>query len=391
MDKKRFLVVLLALMASVSLLFATGQKDTSSIEEPPVKVTTTIGNVRYRNDYPDNPVAKDILEKINVVVEVVSATGDEMAVMRASGDLPDIFITQASERGELISSGFVLELDDLLKENGADILKEAALAIEFLKIHLSEGTGKIWFLPGAGGYDPTFWYGEGSNISPHMRWDYYKELGYPEMKSMDDFLDVVEQMVKKHPRTEDGKRVYGVPSWSDWGLWPYTIQLAGVYGFFPTDTKAKEADVKTNKLYDAYGNPDSSLWKTVDFYYQQNRRGIFDTDSLVGKWGDIQSKSANGQYVATFFRSLVDPGHNLLAPEGKGYIHIPMDGIGQWGGHDGRYGSNNCRWVAAKAERPDKVVEFLNYCYSVDGAMTLWNGVEGVQWDVVDGKSEADA
>ena len=43
-----------------------------------------------------------------------------------------------------------------------------------------------------------------------LRWDLYKELGYPEIKTLDDMVDVLGQMKEICPTDDNGKTTYGV-------------------------------------------------------------------------------------------------------------------------------------------------------------------------------------
>ena len=44
----------------------------------------------------------------------------------------------------------------------------------------------------------------------------------PEIDSVDAYLNLLADIQKKHPTTEDGKKVYGVASFVDWGSFGYT-------------------------------------------------------------------------------------------------------------------------------------------------------------------------
>ena len=54
------------------------------------------------------------------------------------------------------------------------------------------------------------------NWVPLLQWSVYKTLGKPEINTLEDYLDVVEQMVKEKPTTPDGEKVYGFSLFSDW-------------------------------------------------------------------------------------------------------------------------------------------------------------------------------
>lgn len=49
-----------------------------------------------------------------------------------------------------------------------------------------------------------------------VRWDLYKELGYPEIKNLDDMVEVLAQMKEICPKDDNGKTTYGVSLFNDW-------------------------------------------------------------------------------------------------------------------------------------------------------------------------------
>ena len=50
----------------------------------------------------------------------------------------------------------------------------------------------------------------------YTRWDYYYELGCPEIKNMDDILTVCKQMQDNHPTSDSGKPAYAFSLFPDW-------------------------------------------------------------------------------------------------------------------------------------------------------------------------------
>ena len=387
MRARNFIGIILILILASAMSFASGT--TATTDEFPVKITSQHGRPQW-NDYPDNPVAQEIKKRINVEIEIIQTTPESWQAMLASGDLPDLFITEAASRRPLIESGYVIALDDLVEKHAPNLLKTIGLGVEFSKKFWSLDTGKLYGIPGGGHWEPVYYYGKGGNINLNVRWSYYKELGAPPIRNEEDLLDVVEAMVKAHPTTEDGKRVYGIPVSTDWGIWPYSICFGSIYGFGTVTTWGMSVDVRTSELVDNYTNPMGSIWRLVKFYFKENQRGIFDQDSLVASWADIQAKAANNQYVANLFNSVAGPANAIFLQAGEpdGYIEPPMqwEEMGHWGGGDWRYGYNNARWVSSKAERPDKVMEFIDFAYSFDGCRILMTGVEGIHWDVKGGK-----
>ena len=57
------------------------------------------------------------------------------------------------------------------------------------------------------------------NVGLMTRWDVYAAVGYPELETTDDYLNALSQM-QDYARENDlaeGKQIYAISGWSDWG------------------------------------------------------------------------------------------------------------------------------------------------------------------------------
>ncbi|HZG84096.1 extracellular solute-binding protein [Paenibacillus sp.] len=338
------------------------------------------------NKYPDSAVAKDIAEKIGVKIEYVEADENKFNVLLAGGDLPDIVRADVNKfEKQLIEGDLIIPMDDMLAEHGKDITANIGTVVEYSKKNWSNDTGKLYFLP------PQVQPKPGTAISPitigpTIRWDWYKEIGAPEINTMDDLLNAVEQIVKNHPKTEDGKPVYGVSMWQDWGLWPYLIppitftELTGVTSDLTATT------VGGSKFISTLTDESSNFWTAMEFYNKAHRRGLLDPDSLTMKNNDYMAKATAGQIVvgpATWAMGDFNAQH----PEGdQGYIVVPAGKLAWTGGVNPLGWQDKTYAISKSSKHPEKAMQFLNYIYSYEGARTMYNGVEGTHWTMVDGK-----
>ena len=48
-----------------------------------------------------------------------------------------------------------------------------------------------------------------------VRWDLYKEIGSPEIKNDDDYVEALKKMKEIYPETEDGLPVYALSAYND--------------------------------------------------------------------------------------------------------------------------------------------------------------------------------
>jgi putative aldouronate transport system substrate-binding protein len=225
-----------------------------------------------------DPVAQDVANKLGITIDLVGQSTDpEVAkIMVASGDLPDVVQLNIDLMKTLIENGQVIPLDDLLLSNGQDIMANAALAVNYAKSFISNDTGATYAIPSS--VDPS---GTVLNlVAPYIRWDYYAELGYPEVNSYDQLLDVVAQILEKHPTNEDGQQNYGFSMWFDWDTFAFGM-LPGYQSGIQQIDPGLGWDMFNRKVVDWVGDDNSFMWQGVDFWNKANRMGLLDPDALT--------------------------------------------------------------------------------------------------------------
>ena len=52
--------------------------------------------------------------------------------------------------------------------------------------------------------------------APRVPWDYYVGVGAPEMKTTDDLLNMLKDMMEKYPTNSNGDPAYAISMWPDW-------------------------------------------------------------------------------------------------------------------------------------------------------------------------------
>ncbi len=340
------------------------------------------------NIYPHSDIAKEIADRIGVKIEYVEADETKFNVLLAGGELPDIIRTEPATYGkQLIEGGLIIPMDDMLQEYGQDIMNNVPILVSYSKENWSEGRNQLYFLSPQIQAEPSPVYTP-LTIGPTIRWDYYKEIGAPVINDPDDLLDVLEQIVQKHPQTEEGKRVYGVSMWQDWGLWPYIFPFA-----WYTTQSTHNSDLMARALEETqYRNiltdEESTFWVAMRFYNEANRKGLLDPDALTMKYYDYLSKATAGQIVVGPATWAMGDFNALNANDGKGYIVLPT-GKYAWSGGINPLGWTGKSYAISKSSKhPEKAMQLLNYLYSYEGARTMYSGVEGKHWSMVDGKPQ---
>ncbi|MFS0726790.1 extracellular solute-binding protein [Paenibacillus sp. 1P07SE] len=337
------------------------------------------------NTYPDSAIAEEIAKKVGVKIEYVESDDSKFSVLLAGGDLPDIVRAEPAKHGkQLIEGDLIIPMDDMLEEYGQDILQNVPTVVEYSKANWSEGRDQMYFISPQIQSEPSPVYPP-LTIGPTIRWDYYKDIGAPEFNTPDELLDVLEQIVAKNPTTEDGKKIYGVSMWQDWGLWPYIFPFTWYTTQATNNSDLMARSLEETQYRNILTDENSTFWVAMDFYNKANRKGLLDPDALTMKHNDYLAKATAGQIVIGPATWAMGDFNSKYAKDGKGYVVLPA-GKRAWSG-----GANPLGWtgksyaISKSSKHPEKAMQFLNYLYSYEGARTMYSGIEGVHWDYVDG------
>ncbi|HEY9575594.1 MAG TPA: extracellular solute-binding protein, partial [Lachnospiraceae bacterium] len=206
--KKKFLIPMLALSLSALALTACGEgkkeegKKAESKEDG-VNQFTAFFSVQGAEINDDNEIQEIIAKKTGAKVKETWLTGqtaeEAIGTMIAGGDYPD-FIDGGSNSVQLYQAGALVPLDDYLDKypNIKNFLTEE----DWDK--LRQDDGHIYWIPqfsnirnaesGTVHNDEAFWI-----QARVLEW-----AGYPQIKTMDEYFDIIEGYLKEHPTMEDG-------------------------------------------------------------------------------------------------------------------------------------------------------------------------------------------
>ena len=371
----------------------------SASQEP---VTLTVWNTEVQTPgVQDNPVANAIKEKVGVVMDIVQGDAQKFSVLMAGGDLPGIIYSNSAQQGvdysTLVSSKQLMAMDDLIEQYGENIKKNFPERVEYSKKFLSNGEDKVYFLPvlcyEADEENPDISYTI-ENVGLMVRWDIYKAIGCPEIETTDDFLNVLKEMQDYANENDlaEGKTVYAISGWSDWGLWPWWLANVREMGYLDlangaiVNRETLEVDVNYNT---------EAFWDSLKFYNKAYNMGLLDPEAFTMKNDQFWEKCQNGQVLMAYASWQTDSINKTFAAmdhEDWGYEKIPFDGYPYISGvisTDAPYGggveyataiTNNC-------EDPAKAMQLIDFCNSEEGARLIYSGVEGEHWELVDGKA----
>jgi hypothetical protein len=334
---------------------------------------------------------QNMMTKFNVDLTLENLAGDALTLALAGGDLPDLLnISQSKYTQQLLDGNLVVAMDDYLDQYGTNI-KKNTVRNDIIRKFFSNGTGKLYFhTPESGGSNALpvqLW--NGYNI----RWDLYKEIGAPVLKSDDDYIAALKQMQALNPKTETGDPVYGMGVHNDWGLWAWCIRSLANGGYTSVANYAYMQDPETNDLINNYMDSSSPFWNDMTFFWKLNQAGMLDPDSFTMKLADLIAKGDKGQYLGNYYNGWFAGNYNAnLATDPTtikgGFMPIPFEGSYVAAGGNSLAGwDNQMLMVTSSCKNVERAIMIIDYQDSPEGNRAFWSGEEGVQWSYEGGKA----
>lgn len=385
--------------SSAALSSASSAEAAFTPFDPPVTLELNMGStgIAIKNGVQTDPVMKEIEKRLGIIIKLDSSMNSELEAAKiASGDMGDymqLYSTGEPVRSQalrLAASKQLLDLNPLMQKYGPN-LKNLEKQVAFWRTQY--GTGNDSFYLACGGVGPYDKAAGTGGIGVVLRYDYYEELGSPPIKSLDDWVSVVDQMVKKHPTTADGQKRYGFTFFNEWGWATMPGHIAVVSAAL--EGKAYNMDYGETGYYpdegrveNPYLTPDSPFWKALRLYNKAYQLGILDPDYMTNKWDNIIEKSTADRIMSSIWTWAYLQGINAkLALQGTGYALVPLDFKSMPISPSMPMGADYINHVIpVSCKNPEAAMRLMDFLYSEEGAMLINNGVEGKDYVLKDGK-----
>jgi multiple sugar transport system substrate-binding protein/putative aldouronate transport system substrate-binding protein len=338
-------------------------------------------------------ILKDELNmELNIIAPNVAGTGDALYQTRsATGHLGDLIVVNNSRALDLYAAGLLMDMKPLLDSGKYPYLRDK-LHVAYEKFaEKFDGQG-VYAIPGlVSSRAPTVPAGRALDpmTAVFLRFDWYLDIGAPEINGLDGLMDVVERMVKAHPTDENGDKTYGFSGFPDWD--GNRVALAGemlcLMGFKgATDYIWINYDgTKRSYLMDDNGE----YKKALKFMNTAYRRGLLDPDSSTQNWDTHVAKFRSPGRIAMQIWPF--QGNSIFAQidltKSAPYAVVPVNGLVI--NHDGYnpYGVNSFSFaIGAKAKYPERIMEFMNWLCSPKGALAFRAQIEGITYEMRDGQ-----
>lgn len=334
-------------------------------------------------------IADILKEKFNVRLNIIPDGSGVYETRMESGDLGDIIVwgADADRYANAVKGGLLYDWneDDILTEFGSYIKEKMPDAIaknQGLTKELTNG-------------EKDCLYGIGNDVATSnkdhqmfiynwdVRWDLYKQLGYPKVKDMDGMLQLMEDMQKLCPKDDSGNKTYAVSLWPDWDDSMVMYVKATATAYYGYDELGLGLyDPQTGTYHDALEKNGPYL-TMLKFYNDLYQNGLLDPDSMTQTYEQMGEKVQNGGVLFSIFNYCGSIAYNKKEHTSKGkmmYCMKPEDATPLVYGMNTQ-GGNYVTSIGASSEYPELCMEVLNYFATPEGRMTYAYGPKEVCWD----------
>lgn len=390
MKRKQMLAFGLTTAMAASLLAGCGgEKKDKEKEEGGIKEFTAFFAVPGTEINDDNEIQEKIAEITGAKCKETWLTGqtaeEAVGTMIAGGEYPD-FIDGGDAMEQLYEAGALVALDDYIDDYPN--IKEYYTEEEWDKLRKDDG--HIYWIQQFGNI-----YGEekATTHNDEAFWIQARVLewaGYPEVKTMDQYFDLIEAYQKANPTMEDGtENIPYTILCDDWRY--FCLENAPMFlDGYPNDGSVM---VDTEKLQVMDYNTSATAVKYFQKLNEEYKKGIIDPESFTQTYDEYIAKLSTGRVLGMidqwwdFAYSVNDSlKQQGLNDQGCDYIPLPItieEGIqNQW--HNSGSVLNVASGLAITTDCDDVegALQFINDLLGQEVHDLRYWGVENVDYEV---------
>lgn len=353
----------------------------------PLALTGFFSDINNEWNDMNDAIGKVLREKTGITLKPEFAVGDpdqKINLIAASGEYPDLISPKGTSQ-TLVDAGALLDLTDLINEHAPNI--KAMLGDQMDRLKYSSEDQSIYFIPSLETIGQQYFDAGGAFNLQHAL---VKELGYPEIKSLQDFENAIKTYKEKYPEI-NGQPTIGVSLIAE--DWRSLISVTNP-AFLSTGAPDDGEFYINPETYEAmvhYKRPEEREY--FRWLNHMNDIGLLDPESFVQKYDQYKAKIASGRVLG-----LIDQEWEFLEAENalkaagmpeRGYGHYNVSLNGEY--KSAQFmptGFSGGQGLAITVDNPDPVrtIKFLDYLASEEGQILVNWGVEGETYDIVDGK-----
>ena len=386
---KKILSVLLTLAMLLSLVsvsaVAEGEKELLTID--------VYDDAANYNGIQSGWFAKLIKDKFNIELNIIASqvVGNTIYATRSEeGNLGDILVVDKAKFPEIVEAGLAKDISDKLP--ACEHIMKFKTQIDVYNKGLTGEDGKYYGIPTEmTDTSPTSITDDVIYSSPMLRWDLYKQIGSPKLENLDDLLAALEKIHEVHPTNEEGDPAYPFSLWPDWDgndnmIGPANVvQLTTWYGQKLKGSAMLMPDMTFSPLYER----ENAYYKITKFLNQANQKGLVDPDSGTQNWDNACAKMSSGRVDVMWYSWQVGFWNSVdRLNAGTAFRFIPVNDMKFYADADRYFGSDRMFGIGAgvEGEKYDRIMEFLDWYASPEGATFEHDGIEGLNYVVENGK-----
>ena len=332
----------------------------------------------------------DILKKkFNVKLNIIPWGDGVLQTRMEEGNLGDIVIWgnndtdyQNAVKNDML---YDWEEDDLVKQYAPNVYKNMKPAMEKnRKITETATDGKEKKVYGIGNDlamtsedHQSFFY------TWDVRWDLYKQLGYPKVKTLQDFKGLLKDMKKICPKDDNGNPTYAVSLWPDWDVDYVMYVKATATAWYGIDELGIGLyDPATGDYHDAMEKNGPYL-EMLKFFNELYQEGLVDPDSMTQKYDKAVEKVQNGGVFWSIFNYSGQLAYNKAIHTKAGklmYTMKPEDATPIVYGMNPQGGSYVTS-IGKTTEYPELCMQIIDWFATPEGKMTYRYGPKDLCWN----------
>ncbi|HZG56097.1 extracellular solute-binding protein, partial [Paenibacillus sp.] len=334
------------------------------------------------------PINKIMQEKTGVSLKYDIIVGDifqKWDLWLASGDYPDIVRLDAEAVSKYRDAGAIIPLNDLIDQYGPNIKAKWGDNLDLLR----HSDGNIYSIYSVNLAEEA---PADSTAQFVVQYAVLEEAGFPEIKTLDQLYTVIKDYVAKHPDI-DGNPTIGFGAAADSWTMNIFFNNASVYAAGHPDHGNFVIDENNQVKWNITSANAIEYYKFLNKLYNE---GLLDKEAFTLTDQGLQAKMAQGRVLAAYAPSwFVGGPQGSLRAEGKldrQYAHLPIhlseNVVDRSNALTPANGGTHEWAITEKAKNPERIIQFIDFLFSDEGQILTQWGIEGVHYDVVDGKRQ---
>ncbi|HBL37100.1 MAG TPA: ABC transporter substrate-binding protein [Firmicutes bacterium] len=374
--KRKSLLVLLLIIITVT---ATG-----ALVSAQQRKAFTVFMGEALPDYPGSTIVGDIIDKeTGVKLQREYLVGDletKVGLMIASGELPDMLMA-AHFTSLFKDAGLLIPLNDLVEKHAPNIKRLYAKHWEQLK----QEDGNVYWLP-----IQATPYGTDSSRYPELGFfinkKVLKEAGWPVIKTLDQYFDLIENYVKKHPTQNGGKTIGYVTLFDSWRSFATTNVPQHLMGY-PNEGEfvpvLEDGKYIVRQYHTSYAA--KAYYKKLNEMYN---KGIVDKETFVMNYDQYIEKLSSGRVLGTFNQYWqLQEAQEILLRDDPESIFIPfpvvVDEMVEEYQRDIPYiQATQGMAITTACKDPVAAIKYLDYLIREETQHLIQWGIKGVHYEV---------